>query len=90
MNLANNTLSRETSRAPVSQRRQQVDTENRMVSVIIDDISVDVLAGTTILETAAKVNIKIPTLCNHDDLCIAGVCRLCVVEVEGERTRLQC
>ena len=79
-------FSKETSRAPVSQRRQQIDKEDRMVRVVIDDISVEVSAGTTILETAEKVNIKIPTLCNHDDLCIAGVCRLCVVEVEGECT----
>jgi NADH-quinone oxidoreductase subunit G/[NiFe] hydrogenase diaphorase moiety small subunit len=32
------------------------------------------------------VNIKIPTLCQHDDLDLAGVCRVCVVEVEGQRT----
>jgi len=28
----------------------------------------------------------IPTLCHHDDLCVAGVCRICVVEVAGMRT----
>ncbi len=29
---------------------------------------------------------RIPTLCHHPDLCVAGVCRICVVEVEGQRT----
>ncbi len=56
------------------------------VKVIIDDIEVSVPFGTTILEAAKKLNIKIPTLCHHDDLCLAGVCRICVVEVDGQRT----
>ena len=32
------------------------------------------------------LGIRIPTLCYHPDLCVAGVCRICVVEVEGQRT----
>ncbi len=79
-------FSKETSRAPVSQTRQQVEVNGRTVTAIIDDIPVEIPRGTTILEAARKINIKIPTLCSHDDLCIAGVCRLCVVEVEGQRT----
>ena len=31
-------------------------------------------------------NVHIPTLCWHPDLCLAGVCRICVVEIEGMRT----
>ena len=42
--------------------------------------------GTTILEAAKQMGIHIPTLCHHDDLCVAGVCRVCVVEVENQRT----
>ncbi len=42
--------------------------------------------GTTILEAAKQLGIRIPTLCHHPDLCVAGVCRVCVVEVEGQRT----
>lgn len=56
------------------------------VIAVIDDIEVEVPIGTTILEAAKKINIKIPTLCHHDDLCVAGVCRVCIVEVEGQRT----
>ncbi|MCK4851773.1 MAG: [FeFe] hydrogenase, group A [Candidatus Omnitrophica bacterium] len=82
---------RSTSRAPVSQRRQRArelaaGVGDALVKVVIDDIEVEVPVGTTILEAAGKVNIKIPTLCTHDDLCLAGVCRICVVEVDRERT----
>ena len=42
--------------------------------------------GTTILEAAKSVGVRIPTLCYHPDLDVAGVCRICVVEVEGQRT----
>jgi NADH dehydrogenase/NADH:ubiquinone oxidoreductase subunit G len=42
--------------------------------------------GQTILELARENGIEIPTLCHHQDLTPLGVCRLCVVEVEGSRT----
>ncbi|MCK4810292.1 MAG: [FeFe] hydrogenase, group A [Candidatus Omnitrophica bacterium] len=84
-------FAQDTSRAPISQRKQAFDDSAQqdreiMVKVVIDDESVEVHRGTTILEAARLVNIKIPTLCQHDDLCLAGVCRVCVVEVEGQRT----
>ena len=34
----------------------------------------------------AAPGVTIPTLCDHPDLDVAGVCRICVVEVEGQRT----
>jgi iron-only hydrogenase group A len=55
------------------------------VTISIDDNEVSVPIGTTILEAARKLDIHIPTLCHHDDLCFAGVCRICVVEIEGQR-----
>jgi NADH-quinone oxidoreductase subunit G/[NiFe] hydrogenase diaphorase moiety small subunit len=81
----------DTSRAPISQRKQEVEQVEEgaigaSVTVTIDDIEIKVPKGTTILEAAKKVNIKIPTLCQHDDLCLAGVCRVCIVEVDKERT----
>ncbi len=57
-----------------------------MIKVNIDGHDVEVPMGTTILQAARQLGIKIPTLCQHDDLCISGVCRICVVEVEGMRT----
>ena len=56
------------------------------VKLKINDIEVTVPKGTTILDAAKKLNVKIPTLCNHDDLCVAGNCRVCVVEQIGART----
>ncbi|MDH7515781.1 MAG: NADH-dependent [FeFe] hydrogenase, group A6 [Bacteroidota bacterium] len=42
--------------------------------------------GATILEVCREMGIHIPTLCYHKDLCLAGLCRVCVVEIEGMRT----
>lgn len=56
---------------------------SKMVNLKINGIDVSVEAGTTILAAAEKLNIKIPVLCYHKDLCIAGNCRVCVVEVTG-------
>jgi len=86
----NKPFAQDTSRAPISQRSQEVgDIEKKAlgstVAITIDDVEVKVPMGTTILEAAKAVGIKIPTLCQHDDLCLAGVCRVCVVEVEKER-----
>ncbi len=56
------------------------------IEVIINGCKLSVDQSSTILEAAEKINVKIPTLCHHKDLCIAGNCRVCVVEVEGART----
>jgi NADH dehydrogenase/NADH:ubiquinone oxidoreductase subunit G len=56
---------------------------NKNVNLIIDGIPVTVPEGTRILEAARKVDIHIPTLCDHPDLCKRAVCRLCVVECDG-------
>jgi NADH-quinone oxidoreductase subunit G/[NiFe] hydrogenase diaphorase moiety small subunit/NADP-reducing hydrogenase subunit HndD len=58
----------------------------KKINLIIDGIPVTVDEGTTILQAAKQLNIHIPTLCYHDDLCIAGNCRVCVVEMKGART----
>jgi NADP-reducing hydrogenase subunit HndD len=56
------------------------------ISVVIDGKETKVPLRSTILDAAAEIGIKIPTLCHHEDLCVAGACRICMVEVEGERT----
>ena len=48
----------------------------------IDGKEVRATEGTTVLEAARGVGIRIPTLCHHDDLQPYGGCRLCVVEAE--------
>jgi len=59
---------------------------SKKINLKIDGIPVAVDEGTTILKAAKSLNIHIPTLCYHDDLCIAGNCRVCVVEMKGSRT----
>jgi len=56
------------------------------VKVNIDGRELTVPFNTTILKAARDAGIRIPTLCYHEDLCISGSCRMCVVEVEGQRT----
>ncbi|MEA1876925.1 MAG: NADH-dependent [FeFe] hydrogenase, group A6 [Bacteroidota bacterium] len=58
------------------------------VNLKINDIPVTVPEGTTILKAAENLDFRIPTLCYHEDLCIAGNCRVCVVEQEGAKALL--
>ncbi|MBN1114255.1 MAG: (2Fe-2S)-binding protein, partial [Oligoflexia bacterium] len=55
------------------------------VTLKINNMQVEVPSGTTILDAAKRLKIKIPTLCHHEDLCVAGNCRICVVEQKGAR-----
>lgn len=54
-----------------------------MVNLTIDGRAVSVAEGTSILDAAATVGIKIPTLCYLKELNEIGACRVCVVEIEG-------
>lgn len=79
-------------RAPVSQKPHRIEKPEHpeyiggSVRIQINEKELTVPLGTTILEACRENHIHIPTLCHHDDLCIAGVCRVCVVEVENMRT----
>ncbi len=53
------------------------------VNLKIDGIDVNIDKGLTVLDASRKLGIHIPTLCYHEDLCIAGNCRVCMVEREG-------
>ncbi len=84
--------SKKTLRAPVSQKSLVIEKPENpeyiggSVSIEINEKKFSVPLGTTILDACRKNQIHIPTLCHHEDLCVAGVCRICVVEVEGMRT----
>lgn len=54
-----------------------------MVTLTIDGKQIQVPAGTTILDAAAELGIKIPTLCWLKKVSTTGACRICVVEIEG-------
>ncbi len=59
--------------------------EIRMINLTIDGTELSVPEGTSIMNAAEKIGIKVPRLCYHPKLSIEGACRVCVVEVEGMR-----
>ncbi len=54
-----------------------------MVRLTINGKEIEAPRGATVLETARKEGIFIPTLCYHQALEPEGTCRLCIVEVSG-------
>ncbi len=54
-----------------------------MIRIYIDGRPVWAGEGSTVLDTAKSVGIRIPHLCKHSALPPEGSCRICLVEVEG-------
>lgn len=65
---------------------QPIDKETETVTLTIDGIETTVPKGTTVLEAAREVGIIIPSLCYLKEINEIGVCRVCLVEVEGTKT----
>ncbi|MDG7056309.1 MAG: NADH-quinone oxidoreductase subunit NuoG [Wolbachia endosymbiont of Meromenopon meropis] len=55
-----------------------------MVKIIINFKEYQVEAGVTIIQACEIAGIEIPRFCYHENLAIAGNCRMCLVEIEGE------
>src|SRR6187551_1196190 len=53
-----------------------------LVTLTIEGRQISVPAGTSILEAARTAGVLIPHYCYHPGLPVAGVCRMCLVEVE--------
>jgi predicted molibdopterin-dependent oxidoreductase YjgC len=51
----------------------------------IDGKMIEAAEGARLLDVARQNGITIPTLCYHSDLTPTGNCRICMVEVEGQR-----
>lgn len=58
-------------------------TEN--LTLIIDGQEVSVEQGKTLLDVARENGKDVPTICYHEATTANGLCRICVVEVEGQR-----
>jgi len=54
-----------------------------MITAHINQIEVQVPEGTSILEAARHVQVKIPTLCKHNDLLATAACGICIVRNKG-------
>lgn len=55
------------------------------VKLSIDGKPVSVAEGTTLMEAAQQVDVDTPVICYHEATTSEGLCRQCVVEVDGWR-----
>ena len=55
------------------------------VTITIDGQKVTVPSDTSIIEAAKKLDIEIPALCYDPNLEVVAACRLCIVEIEGNK-----
>ncbi|MEN6520983.1 MAG: NADH-dependent [FeFe] hydrogenase, group A6 [Armatimonadota bacterium] len=55
------------------------------ITLTINGLPVVAEEGMTILQAAQGAGIYIPTLCHHPDLRTEGVCRICVVDIKGQK-----
>ncbi len=55
------------------------------VTLMIDGKMVSVEQGATLLDAARQLGPEVPTICYHQATTSNGLCRMCVVEVEGQR-----
>ena len=61
-----------------------------MIALTIDGVSVEVPAGTNVLEAARKAGVHIPTLCYLKDINEIGACRMCVVDTGARALQAAC
>ncbi|HPQ80555.1 MAG TPA: 2Fe-2S iron-sulfur cluster-binding protein [bacterium] len=54
-----------------------------MIKLKVDDRTVEVREGATVLEAADLAGARVPRFCYHKCLSASGSCRLCAVEIEG-------
>ncbi len=55
------------------------------VTITINGRKITTQSGITILQAAREAGIDIPTLCDHPALPPLGGCRMCVVQIKGQR-----
>jgi len=56
-----------------------------MVTIEVNGRTIQAKPGEMLLAALRRASIHVPTLCNIDGLFPSGACRMCVVEVEGQR-----
>ena len=55
------------------------------ITLTIDGQEISVEQGKTLLDVAREHDKDVPTICYHEATTANGLCRICVVEVEGQR-----
>ena len=56
-----------------------------MIEVVVDDRSYNVEEGSRLIDLLIKEKIKVPYFCYHEALGADGNCRMCMVEIEGQK-----
>ncbi len=54
------------------------------VNLTVDGVPVSVPKGTLVIEAAKQAGVLVPHYCYHPGLPVAGVCRMCLVEIEKQ------
>lgn len=62
--------------------------DSKNFTIQLNGQNVEARQGETVFEVADRAGVEIPTLCHDERLAPVGSCRMCLVEVEGQR-RLQ-
>lgn len=55
-----------------------------MIKVAVNRRTVEVNDGSTLFDAARQAGVYVPTFCNYPRLPSNAVCRLCLVDVDGE------
>src|ERR1700723_4223635 len=56
--------------------------EQKLVTLKINDRDVQVPAGTTVIEATRLIGTEVPSFCYYPGLSLQGACRMCLIEVE--------
>ena len=59
------------------------------IHATINGLPVDVAKGTSILDAARQVHVRIPTLCKHPDLDATAACGICIVQIKSNGKMLR-
>ena len=57
---------------------------DELVNLTIDGVPLSVSKGTLVIEAAKQAGVLVPHYCYHPGLPVAGVCRMCLVEIEKQ------
>jgi iron-only hydrogenase group A len=56
---------------------------SKFITISVNNKNYSVEAGLTIMQALDGIGFRIPRLCYHPKLSVEGVCRVCLVEIEG-------
>ncbi len=88
--MADQTTHSKTDRAGTAPQEMKPDTP-KLLKCKINGVEMEVKAGTSIIEAFNQSAQSIAHYCWHPGLSVAGVCRLCMVEIEGNpRLQIAC